>query len=108
MRVSGLIGIAGIWCYRLVVRPFLRRRCLFEESCSAHGIRMFRERGLVGALAPIRHRVRSCRMPASACFVLDEQGHARLLAAAGHDGVGPAPRALAVLAREATRRVEQR
>ncbi|MBA3821324.1 MAG: membrane protein insertion efficiency factor YidD [Deltaproteobacteria bacterium] len=101
MRNLGFVGIAGVWLYRLIVRPFLRRRCLHAESCSAHGIRMFREHGLIRALPLIRARVRSCRMPAAACFVIDAAGHARLLTASGHAGMSPPPRALEHLARRA-------
>ncbi|MCX5741605.1 MAG: membrane protein insertion efficiency factor YidD, partial [Proteobacteria bacterium] len=97
----GWLGILGILAYRLFVRPFRRRRCLFDESCSAHGIRMFRAHGLVAALPRIRTRVRACRMPAAACFIIDADGHARLLSATGHDGQPPPPHALHLLALQA-------
>ena len=100
MRALGLIGVVGIWLYRLFVRPFLRRCCLYQESCSAYGIRMFRTHGLVSALPHIRARVRSCRLPATACFVLDDHG-ARLLSATGHDGMPPPELALALVASRA-------
>lgn len=95
------IGVLAILAYRVFVRPFLRRRCLFDESCSAHGIRMLREHGLWAALPRIRHRVHSCRMPAAACFVIDANGQPRLLSASDHDGGAPPPRALELLAAQA-------
>jgi putative component of membrane protein insertase Oxa1/YidC/SpoIIIJ protein YidD len=97
----GWLGVLGILAYRVFVRPFLRRRCLFDESCSAHGIRLFREHGMLRALPLIRARVRSCRMPASACFVLDANGRAQLLSASGHHGQPPPPNALQLLALQA-------
>ena len=100
----GWIGVAGIWLYRWFVRPFMRRRCLYDESCSQFAIRTFRERGLLRALGVIRARVRSCRMPAAAVFVIGTDGVPRLLSAAGHDGAAPPPRALELLAAEAARR----
>jgi putative component of membrane protein insertase Oxa1/YidC/SpoIIIJ protein YidD len=98
MRWLGILAILG---YRLFVRPFLRRRCLFDESCSTHAIRLLREHGLVAAIPHIRARVRSCRMPASACFVIDHSGRARLISAIGHNGEAPPPRALEILAMQA-------
>ena len=95
------VAILGILAYRVFLRPFRRRQCLFEESCSAHGIRLLREHGLVRATPMIRARIRSCRMPAMACFVLDADGRARLLSATGHDGEPVAPKALALLAQQA-------
>lgn len=92
------LGILGILAYRLFARPFLRRQCLFEESCSTYGIRIFREHGFLRGWALIRTRVRSCRMPAAACYVLDESGKARLLSATGHDGQPIPPKALEILA----------
>lgn len=95
------LGILAILAYRLCIRPFRRRQCLFEESCSAHGIRLLRELGLVQAVPLIRARVRSCRMPAMACFVLDHHGRAQLLSAVSHDGAPVPPHALALLAMQA-------
>ena len=59
---------------------------------------MLRERGLVAGYRPIQARVRSCRMPAAACYVLDANGKARLLSATGHDGELIPPKALEILA----------
>jgi hypothetical protein len=92
------LGILAILAYRAFARPFMRRRCLHEESCSAFAIRMLREHGLVGAVPRIRRRIRSCRMPVSACFILDERGQARLLSAAGHGGEAASAKALEFLA----------
>ncbi|MBX3160714.1 MAG: membrane protein insertion efficiency factor YidD [Deltaproteobacteria bacterium] len=92
------LGILGILAYRLFVRPFVRRQCLYVDSCSAYAIRMLREHGLVSATPRIQTRVRSCRMPAAACYVIDENGKARLLSATGHDGEPVPPRALEILA----------
>lgn len=98
MRWLAILAILG---YRLVIRPLLRRRCLFDESCSAHAIRLLRERGVRRAVPLVRARIRSCRLPTAACFVVDASGRAQLLAATSHDGSPPPPRALALLAREA-------
>ena len=95
------LGILGVLAYRLFVRPLLRRRCLYDESCSAHAIRQLRERGFLRAIPKIRARVRSCRMPAAACFVVGADGRARLLSATGHHGAPPPPRALELLASHA-------
>lgn len=95
------LGILTVLAYRLLVRPFRRRQCLFPESCSAYGIRLLRQRGLVAAAPTIRARIRSCRLPASACFVLDATGRATLLAASGHDGAAAPPLALELLAHHA-------
>lgn len=94
----GWLGILGIWMYRWFVRPFMRRRCLYDESCSQFGIRTFRERGLLRGLGPIRRRVRSCRMPAAAVFVIGADGTPRLLSAAAD----APPKALELLALEAS------
>lgn len=99
------LGILGILAYRLFVRPFLRRQCLYDESCSTYGIRMFREHGFRIGSAHIRARVHSCRMPAAACYVLDDNGKARLLSATGHDGQQVPPRALEILAMRAEHQV---
>ena len=98
MRWLGILAILG---YRVFLRPLLRRRCLYHESCSTYAIRVLRERGLRAAAPLIRVRVRSCRMPASACFVIGDDGKARLLGASGRDGAPPPPGALELLAREA-------
>lgn len=95
------LAIVCIFVYRWTVRPFLRRRCLYPESCSAFAIRELRELGVAAALPRIRARIRSCRLPASACFVVDEHGRARLISASGHDGLAPPPLALEILACEA-------
>lgn len=95
------LAILCVLAYRVFLRPFRRRQCLFDESCSAHGIRLLREHGVRRAAPMIRARIRSCRMPAMACFVLDADGRARLLSASGHDGEPVAPKALALLAQQA-------
>jgi putative component of membrane protein insertase Oxa1/YidC/SpoIIIJ protein YidD len=95
------LAILGILAYRVVVRPFLRRRCLYDESCSTYALRMLREHGVRVAVPRIQSRVRSCRLPASACFVLDAEGKAQLLAVQGHAGLPPPTRAIELLARHA-------
>lgn len=85
------LAIAGIWLYRLVVRPFLRRVCLFEESCSQHALRTLREQGYRKAVPLIQARVQSCRLPAAACYVVDESGRARLLFAESACAGQPVP-----------------
>lgn len=102
------LAILGVLAYRLVLRPFHRRRCLFDESCSAHAIRVLRETGFRRGLRSTRARLQACRMPQSACFVLDTSGRARLLSATGHDGAEVAPGALAWLAHEAERHARAR
>jgi putative component of membrane protein insertase Oxa1/YidC/SpoIIIJ protein YidD len=96
----GWVGIAGVWLYRWFVRPFMRRRCLYDESCSQFAIRTFREHGLLRGLGVVRRRVRSCRMPA-AVFVIGPDNVPRLLSATGYAGSEPPPRALEYLAAEA-------
>ena len=95
------LAILGILIYRALLRPFVRRRCLYEESCSAFGIRALRQHGVRGAYPFIRGRIRSCRLPAAACFVLDEQGQARLISAEGFGGQRVPPSALAFFASRA-------
>jgi putative component of membrane protein insertase Oxa1/YidC/SpoIIIJ protein YidD len=92
------LGILAILAYRVFARPFMRRRCLHEESCSTFGIRMLHAHGFIGAIPRIRHRLRSCRMPTSACFVLDHGDQIRLLSAAGHEGEAASAKALEFLA----------
>lgn len=92
------LAILGIYAYRWFVRPILRRRCLFDESCSTFAIRVLRERGVVAGYALIRARLRSCQMPVAACFVLDEHGKARLLSSTGWNGQPVPPKALELLA----------
>lgn len=94
-------AILCVYAYRLFVRPFRRRQCLFDESCSAHGIRLFRDHGVRLAIPLIRARIRSCQLPAMACFVIDSEGRARVLSAEGHQGLPVAPKALEHLARQA-------
>ncbi len=91
-------GVLAILAYRLFVRPLLRRRCLYLESCSAYGIRMMREHGLVAGWVHARARIHACRMPAGACFVLDDVGRARLLSISGQDGHAAPDNAAAILA----------
>jgi len=95
------LGILGVLAYRVFVRPFMRRTCLFHESCSTYAIRTLREFGLWRALPLVRARVRSCRLPAAACFVIGADGRARLLTAEGPEGAQPPPIALALLASHA-------
>jgi hypothetical protein len=95
------LAILCVHAYRLFIRPFRRRQCLFDESCSAHGIRMLRDHGVRIAVPLIRGRIRSCRLPAIACFVIDADGRARVLSAEGHDDQPVAPKALDHLARQA-------
>lgn len=97
------LGVLGVFAYRLFVRPFLRRRCLYDESCSAFAIRVLREHGMRRAVPQIRARVRSCRMPAAACFVIGADGRAHLLSATSHDGGALPPQALLVVAADAER-----
>ena len=95
------LGILGILAYRLLVRPFVRRQCLYDESCSGYAIRMLRTHGYTVGSRHIGMRVRSCRMPAAACYVLDDSGKARLLSATGHDGQLVPPKALEILSKRA-------
>ena len=73
------LAILGVLAYRALVRPFIRRQCLYPESCSAHAIRVLRADGYRRAVPQIQARVQSCRMLDGACFVLDGEGRATLL-----------------------------
>ena len=99
------LAILGILAYRAVVRPFLRRRCLYPESCSAHASRTRRALGYRRAVPLIQRRVQSCRLPEAACFVLDSSGRARLLRV---DGAAPPAMAIELLARDAERILDGR
>lgn len=89
--MMGWVGVVGVWMYRWLVRPFLRRRCLYTESCSQFAIRTFREHGFVRGLGMVKRRVRSCRLPAAAAFVIDADGVPRLLSVTGHAGCESPP-----------------
>ncbi len=47
--------------YRLFVRPFLSRTCLFKESCSIHVERVIRESGWRQGLKSLLKRTQECR-----------------------------------------------
>lgn len=100
MRWLAILAILG---YRVLIRPFYRRVCLYDESCSAYAIRTLRDVGFVRGMPRIRARLRSCRMPAGACFVVGADGAARLISATSHTGAAVPPGALALLAKEAER-----
>jgi putative component of membrane protein insertase Oxa1/YidC/SpoIIIJ protein YidD len=91
------LGILAILAYRCFIRPFRRRQCLHAESCSTFGIRIMRERGLIDAAPAIRERVRSCRMPVGAAFIIAPDGQPLVL-----NGEIP-PRALEMLVAQARR-----
>jgi len=93
------LAILGVWAYRLFVRPFMRKECLHDESCSAYAIRELRERGVWRAVPDIRARVRGCRVPVGACFVIGADGRLQPL------GVPTAvpPRAVELLNADARR-----
>jgi putative component of membrane protein insertase Oxa1/YidC/SpoIIIJ protein YidD len=103
------LAILTVYLYRLVLRRLLRRlrrrRCLYDESCSTFALRVLRERGFVTGVRQTRARLRSCRLPVSASFVLDEHGRARLLAATSADGQPVPARALEHLAARAEQSV---
>ncbi len=96
------LALGCVHFYRLFLRRWVpalrRRRCLFEESCSAFALRVLRERGFREGVRLAHQRVRACRLPAGASFVLDEQGRARLLAATSGSGEPVPARAIAHLA----------
>lgn len=96
MRWLAILAILG---YRALLRRFHRRVCLFPESCSAYAIRVLRAHGFRRGLALTRVRLRTCRLPLGACFVLDARGRARLLSASSP----VPPGALAYLKGEAER-----
>ena len=91
------LAILAIHAYRLFLRRFHRRVCLYEESCSAYGLRVFRHEGFLRGLALTRARVHSCRLPTGACFVLEANGRAALLSST----VPMPPAAIRLLAAEA-------
>lgn len=94
------LGILAILAYRVLIRPFRIRRCLYDESCSSYGIRMLRQQG-IRSWRDIHNRIQSCRLPSAVCFVLDEHGKAQLLSAYSHDGGPPPAKALEILAARA-------
>lgn len=97
------IAILAILAYRTLIRPFHRRVCLYPESCSAYAIRALRQQGFVRGMALTRVRLRTCRMPAGACFVLDSEGKAQLISATSPTSAPVPPAALELLTREAER-----
>lgn len=102
------LAIFGVLAYRLLIRPFSRRRCLYEESCSTFALRVLRQRGARVAASLILSRLRSCRLPASACFVVDAGGRVRLLAAESASGSPVPSRALELCAERAARQLAAR
>lgn len=94
-------AILGILAYRVLVRPIYHRVCLHEESCSTYAIRVLRVRGLSHGVPLILARLRSCRMPVAAYFLIDARGYARMLSATTYDGSPLAPKAAEMLAAEA-------
>lgn len=100
--------ILAVLAYRALIRPFYRRVCLFEESCSTYAIRTLRHEGAFRAVPMIRARVHSCRMPAGACFLIGADGAAKLLSATSSTAAPVPPGALAFLAAEAERATSHR
>ncbi|MGN6106133.1 MAG: membrane protein insertion efficiency factor YidD [Kofleriaceae bacterium] len=98
------IAILGVFAYRWFLRPVFRRRCLFEESCSAFAIRALRTHGLQHGVPHVMERLASCRMPMSACFVVGADGAVQLLSAQSEGDRPIPPRALELLAFEASMR----
>ena len=55
------ILIAAIKLYRLGIRPFLSKTCLFKESCSVHVERITNESGLRAGINALRFRTKNCQ-----------------------------------------------
>lgn len=91
------LAILCVVAYRAVLRPFYERICLYEESCSAFAIRTLRNHGFNHGLPVVVARLRSCRMPVRACFVLDDHGDLKMLSATTYDGGPVAPKAVEML-----------
>jgi putative component of membrane protein insertase Oxa1/YidC/SpoIIIJ protein YidD len=53
--------VAAIRFYRLLVRPWRARYCLFRETCSIHVERLLLQRGARAAWNGLRWRHRVCR-----------------------------------------------
>jgi uncharacterized protein len=53
-----LIAIQLYWLFR---PKFLKRQCLFKETCSHHVYRIAQERGLAAGIIALRKRSRICR-----------------------------------------------
>lgn len=53
--------LAAVQLYCLTIRPFLSRRCIFRESCSAHVLRVARTQGGRAGLIALVSRMRACR-----------------------------------------------
>ena len=94
------LAILAVLAYRVAIRPFYRRLCLHPESCSAFAIRVLRESRLRDGLRRTRARLRSCRMPIAACWVLEPDGTPRVLCAQTHDGGPMAPGTVALVTSE--------
>lgn len=84
MRWLAILGVIG---YRLVLRPFMRRRCLFDPSCSAFAIAMFRRVGFLHGLKATRARLHQCKTPARLAWTVGEDGKPEILALTPADGV---------------------
>jgi len=44
---AGLIGVAAVHVYQLLLSPFLGGACRFEPSCSVYAMSAFRRHGLI-------------------------------------------------------------
>lgn len=95
------LAILIVLAYRITLRRWWRRVCLYDESCSAFAIRTLRTRGVWAGYAVIRARVDSCRLPAGVCYVLSDDGEPTLIAATGRSGAPVPPHALAHCAAQA-------
>lgn len=69
---TGLIWIIDI--YRRFAPAWIRNRCIFEESCSAHVRRVAVSEGAAAALGALRLRMARCRPGYRMATLLDERG----------------------------------
>jgi len=53
--------IGPIKLYRLALRPYISKTCLFKESCSVHVERVTNESGLVAGIKALRFRIENCQ-----------------------------------------------
>lgn len=97
------VAILAVLIYRMLLRPLHRRVCLFPESCSAFAMRTFRTLGFDRGLPAVQARLRACRMPLGACFIVGADGRAQLVSATSGTEASVPPSALALLSHQAER-----
>ena len=97
------MALSVIWAYRWFVRPFLRRQCLFEPSCSEYALRTFRCVGFRAGVSLVRQRLHACRWPESVGWTIADDGKPQLLWFRSSNTDVDAPPAIAATAHERLR-----